>query len=194
MVTQAALGGIYTALPTGTIGTGTVLTANGSTITQIDALLLQMWNASQMGPTDIWVNAQQLQDMSNKLFSSSGSTAQIRYALDMQGGTPNAGQMKLAAGVVVGYYLNRFSMGGPELLPVKLHPWLPSGTIVFTTSRLPYPNTNVPEVWRVRGQLDYHEIAWGPFTRSAEYGVYLRATLQVYAPFAFACLTNVSAG
>jgi hypothetical protein len=193
MVAQAGLNGVYSAMPTGTIGTGTTLTANSTTITQIDNILLSMWNANQIGPDDMWVNAQELANISNKMFAA-GAAAQIRYAMDVNNKNVNANDLSLPVGASIGYYLNRFGVGGPQLLNVRLHPYVPPGTIFFTTRKLPYPNSNVPEIMRVRGQLDYHEIAWGPFTRSAEYGVYLRCTLQIFAPFALAVLTNVGNG
>lgn len=194
IVAQGGLGGVLSTLPTGTVGTGTVLTANGTDISQIDSVLLSMWNANQIGPDTMWVNAQEQTNISAKLLAAGGA-AQLRYAMDMSNGmVTDASRMKVAAGVVVGSYLNKFGITGSELIQVRLHPYVPPGTIVFTTNKLPYPNSNVPAIMRVRGQLDYHEIAWGPFTRSAEYGVYLRATLQIYAPFTLAVLCNITNG
>jgi len=192
-VVQAGLGGVSTVLPTGAIGTGTLMTASATTISQIDAILLSMWNANQIGPDTFWMNAQELGNLGNKLLAA-GAAAQVRYAMDMRGGAASTQALTLAAGVTIGFYLNKFGIGGPQLIDVKLHPNVPPGTIVMTTKKLPYPNTNVPDIMRVRGQLDYHEIAWGPFTRSAEYGVYLRGTLQIYAPFAMGVLQNVGNG
>jgi hypothetical protein len=194
VIVQGSLGGVYSGLPTGTIGIGTVMTTVATSISQIDALLLQMWNNNQIGPDDMWVNAQELGNLTNHIFPA-GGTNQVRFAMDVANQrTMNAQQFQVAAGITVGLYLNKFGIGGPQLINVKLHPNVPPGTIVFTTRRLPYPNTNVPDIMRVRGQLDYHEIAWGPFTRSAEYGVYLRCTLQIYAPFSMAVLSNLGNG
>jgi hypothetical protein len=109
-------------------------------------------------------------------------------------GLKDANALQISAGAVVGSYLNRFTMGGPTNIAVRLHPNIPPGTIIMTSKRLPFPNSNVSDVLRVRGQLDYHEIVWGPFTRSSEYGVYMRATLQCYFVPAFAVIQNVANG
>src|SRR6185312_415060 len=66
-VVQAGLGGVSTVLPTGAIGTGTLMTASATTISQIDAILLSMWNANQIGPDTFWMNAQELGNLGNKL-------------------------------------------------------------------------------------------------------------------------------
>jgi hypothetical protein len=191
---QGGIGGGFTQLPTGTIGTGTLLTNVGTTISQIDAALLAMWNANQIGPDTIWVNAQEMTNISNKIFATGGAN-QVRFAMDVANQqSMQARQFQVAAGLSVGSYLNRFGIGGLSLINIRLHPNVPPGTIVMTTSKLPYPNTNVPDIMRVRGQLDYHQIAWGPFTRSAEYGVYLRCTLQIYFPPAFYVINNIGSG
>lgn len=196
LITIMNLGGsgsVVTALATGTPGAGTALTSpsSGVAITQIDAVLKQMWDTYNLGPDTIWVNSQELTNITALIFAAGGAPL-VRYAVDAKGVT-DANNLSLSAGVVIGTYLNKFVMGGPTNIAVRLHPNIPPGSILFTSKRIPFPNSNVTDVLRVRGQLDYHQIVWGPFTRSAEYGVYMRGTLQCYFPGAFAMLTNIGA-
>jgi len=195
VINTAATAGTTKVMATGSPGVGTPLTANGASIVEIDAILKGMWDTYQLGPDTMWVNSQQLGDISDKILGG-GAAPLVRYNFDQtaQGIRQNASMHQIATGFVVGFYLNRFGMGGPSMIDVKLHPYIPPGMILFTTQRLPYPASNVPDVMRIRGQLDYHEIAWGPFTRSAEYGVYCRETVQIFFPPAFACLNNLATG
>ena len=188
-------GAFYTAQPTGTIGAGTPLTAGlSANIKELDTLFLQMWNTWQGGADTIWVAAQELSNMTDKVFSNSAAPL-LRFVMDITDPQLRTAAMRsLPAGVVVGFLLNKFTAGGPTQIPVKIHPYLPAGTMLLQTHKLPFPNSNVPDVLRMRGQLDYHEIAWGPFTRSAEYGVYFRGVLQCYFYPGFAVLTNIANG
>jgi len=188
-------GAFYVNQATGVIGTGTPMTAGASAnIKEVDNIFLQMWNSWQGSCDTIWIAAQELGNMTDKVFASSG-TPLLRFLLDAADmSTRQAAIRTLPAGVVVGFLLNKYSANGPVNIPVRLHPYLPPGTMVFQTHKLPFPNANVPDVLRMRGQLDYHEIAWGPFTRSGEYGVYFRGVLQCYFYPGFAVLSNIGNG
>ena len=55
-------------LATGVAGTGTALTASGrGSINEIDDLLLQMWQTFQVTPSVIWLNAQELRNITTKI-------------------------------------------------------------------------------------------------------------------------------
>jgi hypothetical protein len=63
-------------LATGTPGTGTVLTAsNRGSINEIDAMFQSMWNNNQVSPTVLFVNAQELQNITNKVLQGASGGA-----------------------------------------------------------------------------------------------------------------------
>jgi hypothetical protein len=94
----------------------------------------------------------------------------------------NPDQGMIAGGIMVATYLNRFSMAGAQVLKVRIHPNMPPGTVLMTTTRLPYPLSNVNNVMQVRTRQDYYQIEWPLVTRKYQYGVYADEVLQHYFP------------
>lgn len=187
---QGALGNAYVrALATGTPGTGTKLTSTGKgTVTEIDALLLYLWQTWRISPTAMFVNAQQQNDLTTLCLNTS-SAPLLRINTD------TSGVGELSAGAVLRYYTNYYTMDPAGVkIPVLLHPNVPPGTIFFHCERLPahYVSNETPQVAEVLTRRDYYRIDWPVQTRERQYGVYSEETLAVYAPFGFSILTNIA--
>lgn len=179
-------------LATGTAGTGTVLTASGrGTVTEIDDMLQSMWDNYQVSPSVIYVNSQQLRDITTKALTGASSAPLLQVFTPPEGGYPG-----LQAGGVVGWYFNPFSMNGGMRIPVMIHPTLPPGTILAWADDLPvqYKANNVPNVAEVKVRRDYYQLDYPIRTRAQEFGVYAEEVLAVYAPFAMGVITNIAAG
>jgi hypothetical protein len=181
----------YVALPTGVAGTGTVLAASGrGTVTQIDTALKSFWDNYRLSPEVIYVNSQELTNIFNKCFIS-GANPMVRFNIDA-----GSNAVSFTAGAVVGFYMNPYSLEGGNVIPIKLHPTLPAGTILFWCNNLPafYQSANVPQVAGVQCRRDYYQIPWPIVTRANATGVYAEEMLKVYAPFALGTITNVANG
>ena len=181
---------IVTALPTGTAGTGTVLTASGKgTVNEIDTILLNLWNTYRVSPNAIWVNAQEMNNITTKcLNAASGPLLRVN--------TNPQDVAQLTAGAFIDFYFNPYAVGGGTKIPVLIHPDIPAGTIFFQGTELPgyYKNADTPTVAEVITRRDYYRIDWPLVTRERQYGVYAEETLAVYAPFCLAILTNIGNG
>jgi hypothetical protein len=186
------LAGAYVnALATGTPGTGTALTADGhGGVTEIETMLKSMWDNYQVSPTIIFVNSQELKNITAKVLSTS-SASLLTYFAD-----PNVGYAKLQAGGVIEFYYNKYTMGGGVKIPIMIHPTLPPGTIMAWAEDLPmqYQSSEVPNVAEVHLRRDYYQIDWPLRTRLYESGIYSEETLAVYAPFATGIITNIADG
>jgi hypothetical protein len=183
-------GAYVKSLATGTPGTGTTLTAGGrGNVVEIDAMLQQMWDGYRLSPTVIWVNSQELKNITSKVLSNATGPL-LRY--EQAAGNPYG---IVANGVVEAYY-NPWAMNGGIKVPILLHPNLPAGTIVAWCENLPqqYQSSNVPNVAEVHVRKDYMQTFWPQITRSRDVGVYAEETLAVYAPFATAVITNIANG
>jgi hypothetical protein len=108
--------------------------------------------------------------------------------------TFNVDQGMIAGGTSVKSYNNKFAMGGVVEIPIRLHPNMPAGTILFMTRQLPYPLSNVSNVLQVRTRRDYYQIEWPQRSRKYEYGIYADEVLQNYFPPAFGIITNIANG
>lgn len=187
MCANSSYGGYVVTQATGTAGTGTPLTADTfGGIKEIDAVLKYMWDTYRLSPTDIYVNSQEMNNISAKILASNSANAQ-RFMFSAEQGV-------LAGGVMVRSYMNKYAMNGAVEIPIHLHPTLPAGTILFFTDKLPYPLSNVAQVLRVLTQREYYQIEWPLRSRKYEYGVYAREVLQNYFPPAFAIITNIGNG
>lgn len=186
-------GAYINALATGTAGTGTVLTGSGrGSIVEIDTALKSMWDNYQVSPTVIYVNSQELKNITDKVLVS-GSSPLLRYNQSANGNEP----MAVVAGNKVSYYYNPFtSSPGGVMIPVVIHPTLPPGTILLHVDNLPvqYQSNEVPNVAEMKVRQDYYQIDWPLKSRKREVGVYCEEVLAVYAPFALGIITNIANG
>jgi hypothetical protein len=174
-------------MATGTAGTGTPLTGNADgTISEFEVALKAFWDNYRLSPTDIYVSSQEQQNITAKILTSSANSAQ-RFVF-------NTTQDGIQGGGVVRSYLNRFAMDGPVELPIRLHPNLPAGTVLFFCDQLPYSLSNVANVLQVRARRDYYQVEWPVTKRRFEYGVYCDTVLQNYFPPAFGVIRNISNG
>lgn len=189
---KAGSGAYINSLATGTPGTGTVLTASTrGTINEIDVMLKSMWDQYQVSPTVLYVNSQELQNLSVKALQGPSSSPLLQIFA-----TPDSGYAGMLAGGVIGWYYNPFAMNGGIKIPIKIHPTLPAGTIIGWCEDLPaqYQSNNVPNVAEVKTRVDYYQIDWPLRTRAQEFGVYAEEVLAVYAPFALGVITNIANG
>lgn len=193
LLSAIAAGGYVTKLATGTAGTGTVLTASGrGSVVEIDAFLKSQWDNYRVSPTVIYMNAQELNNVTSKVLTNASGPL-VRYNMDASGSKEPMG---IVAGGVITFYFNPFALNGGMMIPVKLHPTLPAGTILFHCENLPlqYQSNNVPQVAEVKTRNDYYQIDWPQKTRQYEFGVYAEEVLAVYAPFAMGTITNIANG
>jgi hypothetical protein len=188
---KAGSNAYVSALATGTAGTGTTLTASGrGSVVEIDTMLQAMWDSYQVSPTVLYVNSQQLNNITTKVLSS-GSGPLLSYRQDTDGGG-----YQLDAGGMIATYYNPFLLDGGMRIPVKIHPFVPPGTIIGWAENLPaqYQSSEVPNVAEVKCRQDYYAIDWPPVTRQRQKGVYVEEVLAIYAPFAMGVITNIAKG
>jgi hypothetical protein len=178
-------------MPTGTSGTGTPLTASGrGSVVEIDTMFQTMWNNFQLSPTVLYVNVQELKNITAKVLSNA-SAPLLRYEVSADGNAYD-----LAAAGAVSFYFNPFALNGGLRIPIRIHPRVPAGTIVGWAENLPvqYQSNEVPNVAEIKTRQDYYQIDWPVVTRQRQVGVYAEEVLAVYAPFAMGVITNIGNG
>lgn len=174
---------------TGTAGTGTGLTSSGrGSINEIDTMFLTMWNKFLITSTVLYVNAQELNNISAKVLNAA-SAPLVRYVSDSQG----QAEYKLTASGVVAFYFNPFTADGGIKIPIKIHPTLAAGTLFGFAQTLPpwYISNAVPEVAVVQTRQDYYAEVWPKTTRAQFYGIYTQEALAVFAPFSMGIVNNI---
>lgn len=177
----------FKTMDTGTAGTGTPLTSDQrGGIVELDEALQSMWDNYRLSPTTIWVSSQEAKNIGNKILEGNASAAQ-RFTFQVN-------QAGVIGGTSPKGYLNKFGMTGAVEIPIKQHPNLPFGTIVLTSESIPYPLSNVQDVYRVLTRKEYYQMEWPLRTRRYEYGVYCDEVLQHYFPPSIGIITNIANG
>lgn len=163
---------------------GATLTSDSAAgIVEVDVALKSFWDNYRLSPDTLWVSSSEALSISQKLMQA-GTTGAYRIVVDLKEGM-------VAGGVMVATYLNRFSMGGANIIKVRIHPNMPAGMMLFTTGVLPYPLNDITNVVQVRTRQDYYQIEWPLRTRKYEYGVYADEVLQHYFPPSMGVIANI---
>jgi hypothetical protein len=129
---------------------GATLTASSQGVAEIDAMLMSIWNAAQLSPTRMVMNAQEGQNLALKVLGTNSATTFL---------TPGDPQRRgFDAGATVSGYINRAS--GGDRVEIMVDPHWPVGSIGFMTDRIPYPNSGVSNTFEARelqgvNQFDY---------------------------------------
>ncbi len=181
-------------LATGTAGTGTVLTASGrGSVNEIDTMFQAMWDNFELSPTVLYVNSQELKNLTTKVLSNTSGPL-LRF--DAPADTASGMGYQLTASGVIQFYYNPFTTDGGLRIPVRLHPRVPPGTIIGWAENLPiqYQSNEVPNVAEIKTRQDYYQIDWPIVTRQRQVGVYAEEVLAVYAPFAMGVISNIANG
>ncbi len=180
-------------MPTGAAGVGTPLTGSGrGSVVEIDNMFQAMWTNFELSPTVLYVNAQELKNITTKVLSNASGPL-LRYDAPADG---SDGEYQLTASGVVQFYYNPFAIYGGLRIPIKIHPRVPPGTILGWAENLPiqYQSNEVPNVAELKTRQDYYQIDWPITTRQRQVGVYAEEVLAVYAPFAMGVITNIANG
>ncbi len=188
---KSGSGAYVNMLASGTAGTGTALTASGrGSVVEIDTMFQQMWDLYQLSPTVLYVNAQELKNITAKVLTNASGPL-LRYEVPADGNPYN-----LAGAGAVTFYYNPFALDGGLRIPIRIHPRVPPGTIIGWAENLPaqYQSNEVPNVAEVKTRQDYYQIDWPVVTRQRQVGVYAEEVLAVYAPFAMGVIANIGNG
>jgi hypothetical protein len=183
--TKAGSGAYTRSLATGTAGTGTILTSDGAgNIAEIVAAFTSFWDNYRISPTDIWVAAQESVNITKKIIANGGAPL---YRLTQDA----SGTHMITGGVRVNGLLNPITN---TMVNVNIHPNMVAGTILFTSSEIPYPMNGVGNVMQVKCRRDYYQMEWPLVKRQYEYGVYADEVLQHYATFSLGAIYNIANG
>lgn len=179
-VTFAASGAINYTMASGNTG----LTIAGSTINEFDAVFRAAWEQYKLGFDRIMMSATDMQNTFGAMLNQSAASNIFRLLFDADEETG-----RIVAGRKVTSYMNKFTN---KVLDVETHPFLPPGTILFWSDRMPYEVSGVGNIIEAKVRQDYYQIQWPWRSRRYEYGVYVDEGFPVYFAPGFATITNIN--
>jgi hypothetical protein len=174
-----------------TFAAGSTLTASGrGSVVEIDTMLQSMWDNFRLSADVLYMNSQQIKDVTTKVLTGASSAPLLRFNND------GDAQYELTASGVITAYYNPFSVDGGTKIPVKIHPDVPPGLILGWCEHLPpaYQSNEVPNVAEVHTRRDYYRMDWPLRTRQREMGVYAEEVLACYFPQAIGIVNNITPG
>jgi len=167
---------------TGATG-NTGLTISGINVAEWDAVLQAAYDQYKIGFDKILMSSADIVSQLSPLLGEASATLfRIMFEADSASG-------RIIAGRKVTSYLNKFY---GNTLDIEIHPYLPPGTMLFWSDRVPYELSGTPNILEAHVRMDYTQIDWPPRTRRYEYGVYLDEVFAGYFMPAFALLTNIN--
>lgn len=183
---KAGTGAYFAAQANGVNGTGTPLTSDTQGgIVEFNAMFKSMWDNFRLGPDTLWMNSQEIINVNAKVIAAGGAPL-IRFNLDAL-----KENIEMVAGAAIGSILNKVRN---ELVKVRLHAFMPPGTVLATSKRIPYPLSGVGNVVQMKCRREYFQTEWPLRTRKYEFGVYVDEVLQIYFLPAFGAICNIGNG
>lgn len=172
---------------------GATMTSSGAGgVNEIDNFLLNQWTQFKSTCDAIWVNAQQLRDITKKVLNGS-SAPLLRYEMD---GGEGSQEYRLTGSGTIAFYFNPYLPGGGRKIPIIVHPTLPNGTILFQGKTIPpyFKKSSMSNVAEVICRRDYYSVDWADTTREYQFGTYAEEVLAIYFPPAFGMMVGVGVG
>ena len=169
---------------------GAVLTAGTGSVTQIDSALETMATGPIVAPSLMLVSPHEAVTIRNLVLAAGTAVSTQRFNVEVgEGG-------EIRGGSIFMEYRNPYFPGMP--MEVLAHPFLPQGTALLITEKLPpwYPNANVPSTWAVDTRREFYSIEYAIATASGRVkpvGVYVEEVLKGYFPTGTAVLTGIGA-
>jgi len=166
------------------LAAGSTLTSDSAGgVVEIEAMLQDRWDNYRLGMDTLWVNSAEAKTITNIVVANGGAPLLRLEQSAMSNGV-------VAGGLFVSTYNNKFT-GQP--MKIRIHPYMPAGTMLATASTLPYPVNGVNNVSQMRLRRDYYEIDWVQTSRSYPFGLYMDGFLQSYFAAAYGVISNITA-
>lgn len=170
---------------------GASLSATQGTIDQVDEALEYLWDNAKVSVDTILVNSKDHVNMSNKIISSGGAYTLFQPDEMSQ-------RRDVIGGQLVSSIINKAVNG--RAVTLETHPWLPQGTIVGITRKLPYPNNKVANVLEVETLLEYQQIEYATSRQSGQamggprydFEIRCQEAFKNYFPGSMFCIQNVA--
>jgi hypothetical protein len=167
----------------------TLTSVQGGQCAEIETALQFFFTAYQAGVDAIWGSADAIKSLSNTILKNGSQTAS-GYQVYMTRDNQN----NIIGGMIVAGYQSRYAVDSPtgaNIIPMKIHPMIPQGTLYFDISKNPYPQSRIPATREVFLMRDYYGYEWPAIQRAWAFGTYANETLAHYCPWLSGVITGI---
>jgi hypothetical protein len=156
------------------MGHGSFTPIGNGQVQEIETDLQYLWNNFQAQPDAIWCSSDVRAELDQAVIYSSTGTNSYMFQVSQQ-----QQDQGLTGGFIVSGYKSKYSINqsGSAVIPIRLHPMIPSGTLYYDINTNPYPHSRIPAVREFMTMRDYYAIEWPIITREWTYGTYVQEVL-----------------
>lgn len=169
---------------------GTALTSvAGGQCAEVETVLEYLFTTFQAGVDGIWGSPDAIKSLSDTILANGGQAPggfQVFYTRDSQN--------NIIGGMIVSGYQSRYavaSSSGANIIPLKMHPMIPPGTLYFDIATNPYPTSRIPATREIFLMRDYYGYEWPAINRAWSFGTYSNQTMAHYTPWLTAVITGI---
>lgn len=161
----------------------------GGRCAEVETALEYFFTSFQAGVDAIWGSTDAIRSLSSVILENGSQAAsgyQIFYNRDNQN--------NIIGGLIVSGYQSRYAVDSPmgaNIIPLKIHPMLPAGTLYFDISKNPYPQSRIPWTRAIALMRDYYGYEWPAINRAWAFGTYADETLMHYTPWLSGVITGI---
>jgi hypothetical protein len=161
----------------------------GGQCAEIETALEFFFTTYQAGVDAIWGSPDAVTSLQRTILKN-GSQAASGYTVYQTRDNQN----NITGGLIVSGYQSRYAVDSPtgaNVIPIKMHPMIPQGTIYFDISKNPYPQSRIPATREVFLMRDYYGYEWPAIQRAWAFGTYANETLAHYTPWLTGVITGI---
>lgn len=169
---------------------GALTSVAGGQCAQVETVLEYLFTTYQAGVDAIWGSPDAIKSLSDTILANGGQAPggfQVFYTRDNQN--------NIIGGLIVSGYQSRYAVaspGGANIIPLKMHPMIPPGTLYFDIATNPYPTSRIPATREVMLMRDYYGYEWPAINRAWAFGTYANEALAHFAPWLTAVITGIA--
>ena len=161
----------------------------GGQCSEINTALEFFFTNYQAGVDAIWGSADAITSLQNTILKN-GSQSASGYQVYMTRDNQN----NIIGGLIVSGYQSRYAVDSPtgaNIIPLKIHPMMPQGTLYFDITKNPYPQSRIPATREVFLMRDYYGYEWPAINRAWAFGTYANECLAHFTPWLTGVITGI---
>jgi hypothetical protein len=161
----------------------------GGQCAEVEAALEFFFTNYQAGVDAMWGSPDAVTSLQRTILKN-GSQSASGYTVYMT----KDNQDNILGGMIVSGYQSRYAVDSPtgaNIIPIKMHPMLPQGTLYFDISKNPYPQSRIPATREIFLMRDYYGYEWPAIQRAWAFGTYSNETLAHYCPWLTGVITGI---
>lgn len=161
----------------------------GGQCTEVEAALSYFFTTYQAGVDAIWGSPDAITSLQRTVLKN-GNQTQSGYQVYLTKDEQN----NIIGGLVVSGYQSKYAVAsatGANVIPMKMHPMIPTGTLFFDISTNPYPESRIPFTRAIDLMRDYYGYEWPAIARAWAFGTYADEAMAHYCPWLTGVITGI---